>query len=63
MLSDYQTRVIESAIATLRQYLPALRESLDHLATTIREGRATFDQGVMAVACLQKMQSGPFNGA
>ncbi len=40
MLSDYQTRVIEGAIATLRQNLPALRDSLDNLATTLREGRA-----------------------
>jgi hypothetical protein len=38
MLRHYQTRVIESAIATLRQYLPSLRDTLHKLATTIREG-------------------------
>src|SRR5690349_7674770 len=36
-LTDYQTRVLEGGIAILRNNLPALRDSLDNLAATIRQ--------------------------
>jgi hypothetical protein len=43
VLTDYQTRAIESAIATLRETLPALRDSLDNLASAIRQSRGEPD--------------------
>ncbi len=55
MLSDYQTRVIEGAIATLRQNLPALRDSLDKLAATIRERRAQPDEASCAWLQLEEI--------
>ena len=48
MLSDYQTRVIEAATATLRQNLPALRDSLDSLAAAIRRPHTPPDESTPA---------------
>jgi hypothetical protein len=48
VLSDYQTRVIEAFVATLMQNLPALRESLDNLAVSVRNPRALSDESGLA---------------
>ena len=48
MLTDYQTRLMATAIATLRQTLPPLRDSLEHLASVIRERRLQPDTVNMA---------------